>query len=208
MTLETTPIPSKLRGRPRTFDREAALRSALALFWQVGYEPATISELCKAMGINPPSLYAAFGNKAQLFMEAVAYYETTYWDAAWLRLKQTPEIHTAVRQFFGDAARILSLPDAPCGCLVTLGATNVSPDSEEVHAALKALRLQGRMAFRARLEQAVKDGQLPEDTAVAALAMTFKTAVEGMSLQASDGAPQAELEAIGPLVVRMLPVKS
>lgn len=208
MTLETTQIPSKLRGRPRTFDREAALRSALALFWQVGYEPATISELCKAMGINPPSLYAAFGNKAQLFMEAVAYYETTYWDEAWLRLKQTPEIHMAVREFFGDAARILSLPDAPCGCLVTLGATNVSPDSEEVHAALKALRLQGRMAFRARLEQAVKDGQLPADTAVGALAMTFKTAIEGMSLQASDGAPQADLEAIGPLVVRMLSLNS
>ncbi|MEO9340451.1 TetR/AcrR family transcriptional regulator [Mesorhizobium sp. SB112] len=187
------------------FDREAALRSALALFWRVGYEPATISELCKAMGINPPSLYAAFGNKAQLFMEAVDYYETTYWDAAWLRLEQAKDIRQGIVDFFGDAARILSLPDAPCGCLVTLGATNVSPESGEVHDALKALRLEGRVAFQARLEQAVKDGQLPPDTAVGALAMTLNTAIEGMSLQASDGAKQADLEAIGPLLVRMLP---
>lgn len=197
--------PSKLRGRPRTFDREVALQNALALFWRLGYEPATISELCKAMGINPPSLYAAFGNKAQLFMEAVEYYETTYWDAAWLRLNQAPDVRTAICDFFGDAARILSLPDAPCGCLVTLGATNVSPDAEGIHDALKALRVQGRMAFQTRLEQAVKDGQLPADTAVGALAMTFKTAIEGMSLHARDGAQQAELEAIAPLVVRMLP---
>lgn len=205
MTVETAQIPSKRRGRPRTFDREAALCSALSLFWRLGYEPATISELCKAMGINPPSLYAAFGNKAQLFMEAVAYYETTYWDGAWLRLNQTRDVRKAICDFFGDAARILSLPDAPCGCLVTLGATNVSSVSEEVHAALKALRVAARLAFQARLEQAVKDGQLPADTAVGSLAMTFDAAIEGMSLQASDGAQQADLEAIGPLVVRMLP---
>ena len=96
MTIEATQIPAKLRGRPRTFDREAALRSALTLFWRVGYEPATISELCKAMGINPHSLYAAFGNKAQLFMEAVAYYETTYWDEAWLRLEQAQDIRQGI----------------------------------------------------------------------------------------------------------------
>ena len=205
MTIEATQIPAKLRGRPRTFDREAALRSALTLFWRVGYEPATISELCKAMGINPPSLYAAFGNKAQLFMEAVAYYETTYWDEAWLRLEQAQDIRQGIVDFFGDAARILSLPDAPCGCLVTLGATNVSPDSEEVHSALKALRLEGRTAFQARLERAVSEGELPAGMAVGALAMTFNTAIEGMSLQASDGAKQEDLESIGPLLVRMLP---
>ena len=205
MTAQATPTPSKLRGRPRTFNREAALESALALFWRLGYEPTTISELCKAMGINPPSLYAAFGNKAQLFMEAVTYYETNYWDAAWLRLNQEPDVRTAIRNFFDDAARILSLPDAPCGCLVTLGATNVSPDAEGVHDALKALRVRGRRAFQTRLEQAVKDGQLPADTPVSALAMTFKTAIEGMSLHARDGAQQAELEGVGPLVVRMMP---
>lgn len=206
MIVDANQIAAKLKGRPRTFDREAALRSALELFWQVGYEPTTIAGLCKAMGINPPSLYAAFGNKAQLFMEAVNYYETTYWDASWLRLKQSKDIRKGIVGFFGDAARILSLPDAPCGCLVTLGATNVSPESKEVHEALKALRHEGREAFRERLEQAVRDGELPPDTAVSALALTFNTALDGMSLQASDGTEQVDLESIGPLVVRMLPI--
>lgn len=205
MNVKATQTRSKLRGRPRSFDREAALESALALFWRLGYEPATIAELCKAMGINPPSLYAAFGNKAQLFIEAVRYYEAIYWDAAWTRLYETPDIRNAICDFFGDAARILSLPDAPCGCLVTLGATTMASDAEGVHAALKALRVEARLAFQARLEQAVKDGQLPTDTAIGALAMTFNTAIEGMSLHARDGAQQADLEGIGPLIVRMLP---
>ena len=72
----TTPVPPhRSKGRPRTFDRAAALNRALNVFWRRGYEPASISELCAAMEINPPSLYAAFGNKAQLFMEAVQHYE-------------------------------------------------------------------------------------------------------------------------------------
>jgi TetR/AcrR family transcriptional regulator, copper-responsive repressor len=157
------------------------------------------------MGINPPSLYAAFGNKAQLLMEAVRYYEATHWDVAWTRLYKTPDIRNAICDFFGDASRILSLPDARCGCLVTLGSTNMASDADGVHDALKALRVDARLAFQARLEQAVKDGQLPVDSAVGALARTFNTAIEGMSLHARDGAQQADFEGIGPLVVRILP---
>ncbi len=69
------------KGRPRNFDRDKALLCALDVFWRRGYEPASIAELCQAMEINPPSLYSAFGNKASLFMEAVSFYEKTYWDA-------------------------------------------------------------------------------------------------------------------------------
>ena len=73
----------KQRGRPRAFNREEALRGALSLFWQQGYEPTSIAQLCDVMQINKPSLYAAFGNKSDLFLEAVDYYETTYWDGVW-----------------------------------------------------------------------------------------------------------------------------
>jgi AcrR family transcriptional regulator len=123
MPRTTTVPPHRSKGRPRTFDRVAALDRALNVFWRRGYEPASISELCAAMAINPPSLYAAFGNKAQLFMGAVQHYEGVYWDAAWARMIEVPDIHEAMSGFFKDAGRILTSQDAPFGCLVILAAT-------------------------------------------------------------------------------------
>ena len=123
MARQTTITPHRSKGRPRTFDREAALNRALDVFWRRGYEPATIAELCAAMEIKPPSLYAAFGNKAQLFMEAVQHYEDVYWDATWERMEDVPDVHEAMASFFRDAARILTSQEAPCGCLVILAAS-------------------------------------------------------------------------------------
>jgi AcrR family transcriptional regulator len=190
-------VPHKSKGNPRTFDRAAALERALGVFWHRGYEPTSISDLCAAMGIRPPSLYAAFGNKAQLFMEAVDYYERTYWDAARDSLVKSGDISEAIHRFFSDAAEILTSTDAPCGCLVVMGATNVSPDSQEVHAALRALRLQGRELFAARLVKACEDGQLSSDTDTRALGIALNTLLNGMSIQAFDGASRQELQNIG-----------
>lgn len=100
MSSQLTIPPHKSRGRPRTFDREAALQSALGVFWRRGYEPASILELCAAMGINPPSLYAAFGNKAQLFMKAVDHYETVFWDNAWERMAIGQNVQEDMERFF------------------------------------------------------------------------------------------------------------
>ncbi|MGR9372427.1 TetR/AcrR family transcriptional regulator [Rhizobium leguminosarum] len=190
-------VPLKSKGRPRSFDRTVALEQALDVFWRRGYEPTSISDLCAAMSIKPPSLYAAFGNKAQLFMEAVDYYERTYWDVACDRLVESGDISQAILRFFSDAAEILTSNDAPCGCLVVLGATNVSPESQEVHTALKALRLQGRKLFEVRLIKGIEDGQLSSDTDTAALGMALNALLGGMSLQAFDGASAQELQCIG-----------
>ena len=197
MELKTKIVPHKSKGSPRTFDRTAALEQALDVFWRKGYEPTTIGDLCTAIGIKPPSLYAAFGNKTQLFMEAVDYYERTYWDAAWDRLAETVDIAEAIHHFFLDAAEILTSNEAPCGCLVVMGATNVSPESEEVHTALKALRLEGRDLFEARLLRGIEDGQLSAGTDTRGLGMALNTLLEGMSLQAFDGATRQELQGIG-----------
>lgn len=88
--------PSR-RGRPRNFDRNNALMAALGIFWRRGYELTSVGELCKVMDINPPSLYAAFGNKASLFLEAVDYYETTYWDHTWKNSRPTAIFMTRLR---------------------------------------------------------------------------------------------------------------
>ena len=87
---ESPLTPPRSKGRLRGFDRDAALFRALDVFWRRGYEHASMVELCAAMGINPPSLYAAFGNKVKLFLEAMDFYERTYWDATWVGLEKEP----------------------------------------------------------------------------------------------------------------------
>ena len=205
MPTHPTIAPHRSKGKPRSFDRAAALNRALDVFWRRGYEPASIAELCAAMEINPPSLYAAFGNKAQLFMEAVQLYETVYWDAAWQRMIDGDDVHAAIASFFREAAAILTSQDAPCGCLVILAATNVSPEAQEVNEALRALRRESRDRFFVRLKRAVSVNQSPSGTDADALASTLNTILEGMSLQARDGTTRAELERIAAAAMAMLP---
>lgn len=202
--LKTT-APSRTKGRPRNFDREEALSRALDVFWQRGYELASVAELCAAMEINPPSLYAAFGNKAKLFLEAVDFYELRYWDSTWAALEVGTDIHADIATFFDSAARILLSPNAPCGCLVALAAVNVSADSTEVRQAIDALRLEGKMLFAQRLKRAMKEGQLPETTDIKSLAAALNTMLEGMSIQARDGLTVPQLRRLGAHVVRLLP---
>ena len=159
------------------------------------------------MGINPPSLYAAFGNKAKLFIEAVDYYEKVYWEATWQRMMDGEDTHRAIEEFFRESAHILTSPDAPCGCMVVLAAINVSPDSQEVVEAVKALRQEGKEHFLKRLERGVEDGSLSPDTDLKSLAAALNTLLEGMSIQARDGLSRAELEGIGMATVAMLPTR-
>lgn len=193
------------KGRPRSFDREKALSQALDVFWRRGYETSSLTELCHAMGINAPSLYAAFGNKASLFLEAVQFYETTYWEAPSKKLMAEPDIYRAIADFFADSARILLAPHCPCGCMVVLAAINISDDAYEVREAIKQLRIATKDMFVERLAQAVKSGQLDENTDIVALAGAFNSMLEGLSLQARDGITQSELESIAAFAVRMLP---
>lgn len=196
----------KPKGRPRSFDRDKALLKALDLFWRKGFEPASVAELCAAMEINPPSLYAAFGNKAKLFLEAVNYYERVYWKATWERLEQTPDITQAIDRFFSEAAEILLSPSAPCGCMVVLAAINVSADSTDVIRAVSVLRQEGKDLFEKRLAKAVQEKQLPAKTNTAALATVLNTLLEGMSIEAKDGASIESLKSIGQHASKLLPV--
>ncbi|MGX5024800.1 TetR/AcrR family transcriptional regulator [Enterobacter sp. UPMP2060] len=195
----------KPKGRPRSFDRDQALLRALDLFWRKGYEPSSVAELCAAMEINPPSLYAAFGNKAKLFIEAVNYYERTYWKATWEQLEEGQDVYVAIETFFRDAADILISPSAPCGCMVVLAAINVSADSSDVVRAVSELRQEGKDLFERRLIRAVQEKQLPEDTNTAGLATVLNTLLEGMSIEAKDGATAGTLHMIGQHAVRLLP---
>lgn len=195
------------KGRPRAFDRSKALHSALEVFWQQGYEPASVADLCKAMNINPPSLYATFGNKASLFLEAVHHYEHTYWDEPAKRFLAEPNVYAAVENFFNEAAKILLSPETPCGCMVVLAAVNISETEKEIIKAVRELRLATKKMFADRLRRAILDGQIPADTDVPALAGALNTLLEGLSIQARDGLFQSELKAFASYAVRMLPQK-
>lgn len=196
---------NRSKGRPRSFDREKALTQALDVFWRRGYEPASITELCKAMGINAPSLYATFGNKASLFLEAVRFYEAKYWDAPSKKLMEGADLYQDFNEFFHEAAHILLSPDSPCGCMVVLAAINVSEDAEEVIQSIRALRFATKDLFAKRLMRGINEGQLPENIDIPALAGAFNTMLEGLSIQARDGLSQSELENIASHAIRLLP---
>lgn len=193
------------KGRPRNFDREQALIRALDVFWKRGYEPSSIAELCKAMEINPPSLYASFGNKATLFLEAVNYYEKTYWEAPSKALMAEPNLFLGIDRFFKESARILLSPDTPCGCMVVLAAINISDEAKDVIGAIQELRRLTKEMFEERLQRAIHDAQIPAETNIVALAGALNTMLEGLSIQARDGLSQVELTNIASHAVRILP---
>lgn len=183
-------------GRPRSFDRDQALTRALDVFWRRGYEHASLVELCKAMNIGPPSLYAAFGNKAKLFLAAVDYYERTYWQSTWEGLAQEDDVHRAIDTFFIRAANILLSEDAPCGCLVVMAAASVLPESTEIYDVIHSLRQTGKKLFLQRLLRGVEDGQLSPQCNVVFLSAALNTLLEGMSIQGKDGLTQAEMAGV------------
>lgn len=208
MSVNPAAMEHKGKGRPREFDAEQALRAALKIFWQKGYEPASVAELCKAMNINPPSLYCSFGNKAALFLEAVRYYEREYWQAPSERFMHEPDIYKAIKDYFNVSAEILLSPDKPCGCMLVLAAVNIAEDEKEIIESIRQMRKETKKMFADRLRRAIQDGQIPADTDVPALSGALNTLLEGMSLQARDGIFQSELKAIAAYAVRMLPVKT
>lgn len=157
------------------------------------------------MGINPPSLYAAFGNKAGLFLEAARHYEHAYWDGPAKKLLENPDVYSAIDNFFQEAARILLLPDAPCGCLIILGAVNISEDEKEIIDELKKMRAATRQLFANRLRIAIQAGQIPADTDVPALSGALNALLEGLSFQAREDLFLSELKAMAGFAVKLLP---
>ena len=182
-----------VRGRPRSFDRDAALRRAMELFWARGYDNTSMAELGAAMGIASPSLYAAFHNKAELFREASDLYLRTEGVEIWQVIEQAPTAREAIEHFLARTARSFTRPDVPRGCLIVLGALNPDPANVEACADLRARRAENLDQIKARLDRAVAEGELRERADTAAMARFYVTVQQGMSVQARDGATCEEL---------------
>ncbi|WP_436789449.1 TetR/AcrR family transcriptional regulator [Yinghuangia sp. YIM S10712] len=190
-------------GRPRAFDRDEALATATRMFWENGYEATSIGDLTRAMGIKPPSLYAAFGDKRKLFEEAVQAYGQSPYGAFMARaLAEEPTARGAFARILREAAEIYTDPSHPRGCLTICAATNVTPQNAEVENYLRDLRNRNLGVFEARLARAVEDGELPPDADPATLAGWFALVIQGMSQRSRDGADAAELQASAKLALR------
>src|ERR1700748_2492416 len=107
-------------GRPREFDREAALQAAMLLFWRKGFAATSMNDLCEAMGIRSPSLYAAFGSKENLYVEAVGRYNADAYSLIWGHIEDGPTVRASMQKLLRAAARVLpGHEEQPSGCLVT-----------------------------------------------------------------------------------------
>src|SRR3989440_4314279 len=180
--------PVKPRGRPREFDREAALEQAIDVFWRHGYEATSVSDLTAAMGINPPSLYAAFGDKEKLFLEAVERYQQQRRRSVTKVFDEAPTAKEAVHRVLQDAARELACSSHPRGCLLVMSDTNCSDASAHVQSDLAQRRAAMKASLKARIDRGAAAGELPRGTDTAALAEFYSTVFQGMVMQARDGA--------------------
>ncbi|MEV6254491.1 TetR/AcrR family transcriptional regulator [Nocardia sp. NPDC051911] len=190
-------------GRPRSFDIDSALDRALEVFWRYGYEGAALSDLTAAMGINRPSLYAAFGSKAELFDRALE----RYVDGPGRYLTEAIELPTAravAAAYLAGAIELTTGHDSP-GCLSVRSAQACGPEAEHSRKSAVAVRLAGEAALRRRLERARADGDLPEDSKPADLARYLMTVSDGIAVQAASGAKPSHLRRTVDIALRSWP---
>ncbi len=193
------------KGRPREFDAEKALDKALHVFWERGYEGTSLADLTQAMGISRPSLYAAFGNKEELFRRALDRYAQ----------KGPGTIHAAAlaestaREVAGHLLRSAAIsmtdPCNPAGCLAVQGALTCSDAAESIKQELCKRRSQGENDLRERFERAKGEGDLGPDCCAESLARYVVTVTQGMSVQATGGASRADLLTVAEMALRAWP---
>ena len=197
-----TAAPPRRRGRPRAFDRAAALTIAMRMFWSKGYEATSILDLTAALGIAAPSLYAAFGSKDALYAEALQHYHTTYEGLVWGRFQDAATARDAASAYLQSSAAALTgtLCDIPRGCMATLAAVG-SDGHDELGVLMRTTREGAFTLLMERLEQAVAAGELAPSVDIARLARFLQTVQSGMSIRARDGADRAELEGVAAMAM-------
>jgi AcrR family transcriptional regulator len=191
-------------GRPRAFDPDAALERAMHVFWAKGYEGAALSDLTRAMRINRPSLYAAFGNKEQLFRKVLDRYANgplAYFRKALAAAKA----RDVIEQIFFGAARMAGDPRLPAGCLMVQGALAVGDAAGSVQKEVAARRAASEIALRRRLQRAKREGDLPRNADPAELARYVMTVLQGMAVQGTNGATRVQLRRVAQLALRAWP---
>lgn len=191
-------------GRPREFDLDTALDAALNVFWRKGYEGASLPELTEAMGINRPSLYAAFGNKEALFRRAI----DRYVEGPAAHIASALQQSTArevVRRLWQGGIELITSSKNPRGCFLVQAVLACGEDSEVIRKEVAKRRGALVTALRERFERAVREGDLPKDAVPADLAQYVAAVAHGMAVQAAGGATRDELVRVAEIALRAWP---
>lgn len=191
------------KGRPREFDIEEALEKALCVFWRTGYEGASMNELTAAMGVNKPSLYATFGNKEELYLKVLERYADG--PASYLRTSlKEPTAFAVMEQLLYQCANCVASEAYPRGCLGLNGALACSEETEPVKKELALQRKSNEAMLRDRLEQAKAAGDWSWALSPFELAKYVMTLLQGIAVQAADGASLEELHRVGQIALQLL----
>jgi AcrR family transcriptional regulator len=191
-------------GRPRGFDADAALERAMLVFWEQGYEGATLADLTNAMGITRTSMYAAFGNKEELFLKALLRY--TEGPAGYvLRALQEPTAREVAEAFLAGSVGTTTRPGSPAGCLSVQGSLAAGDAGRCARDALTSFRETGWARLRERFQQAVDDGDLAPDADPGLLARYLMTVGNGIAVQAASGVGSDELQRVADAALRQWP---
>ncbi len=187
-----------MAGRPREFDRDAALAKARDVFWSRGYEGVSITDLVETLGLASARIYAAFGSKEKLFQEAVALYDEGEGGFATRALAEEPTAARAIERSLREAVETYTRKDRPQGCMVVSAATNCAAENDGVREFLADYRRRRTASLVERLERAVLEGELRPDADAPALGDYYATVLHGLSVQARDGVSRRRLLATIP----------
>ncbi|MFJ6322355.1 MULTISPECIES: TetR/AcrR family transcriptional regulator [unclassified Rhizobium] len=185
--------PPRRRGRPPAFDRETVLAAARDTFWQHGYDGSSIADLTAAMGITPQSLYAAFTSKAELYRETLDQYRRMPRPEPGNPFQDKVDTVTTFERFLTNSAKIFTAPEHPKGCMISTAVLNCAEENEPIALHVASMRLQSLDIFTARIERGIAEGDMRPDTNARSLARFLGAIVQGMSVQARDGATTEEL---------------
>lgn len=188
------------RGRPRQFDKNEALDHMMMVFWTKGYEGTSTEDLCKAVGVNKPSLYAAFGNKESMFLQVLDHYRQA--PASYVnRALKMPTAREVFRELMHGVVDLTTDPKLPGGCLLINGALARGSGSGMPQKELTKRRIGGEQEIKERFEQAVANGDLPPDADTGSLAKLAATFIWGISVQAVNGCSNSELKKLAALAI-------
>ena len=190
-------------GRPIGFDKDAALEAAMLLFWEGGYEGTSMADLTQAMGLNPSSIYAAFGDRHALFRLAVKRYMEMRAQYAGKALEE-PTLEKVVRALFDNTVAFLTATGHPARCMTLSGAVGCGVDASPARDIMTEIRKQNEAAMRERFLQARRSGELSKDINVNDHTRYLSSILAGLSIQAANGSTKTELTRTAQMALRHL----
>lgn len=190
-------------GRPIGFDKDAALEAAMLLFWERGFEGCSMADLTAAMGLNPSSIYAAFGDKHTLFSLAVKRYLDTRARYATQALQQ-PTLERVIRALFDNTVAFLTTPGQPPNCMTLAGAMGCSVEAARARDLMTEVRIQNEVNIRERLLEARKAGELSHEINLDDYTRYLSMLLAGLSIQTANGSTKTHLKRTAQLALKHL----